>query len=124
GEYVRVGEANPKEGISVGQDTPRFSTGYVLLQNRAGLLVEMHMLKDYKTRVTGNYEILRAILEVMNRDAAKLVAMGKQADEETIARGREAQTAINIRKPDEFPLRLSPTDATETFHFPAYKRTT
>src|SRR4051812_25567654 len=124
GEYVGVGEANPKEGISVGQDTPRFSTGWVLLQNRAGLLVEQHMLKDYKTRVTGNYEILRAILEVMNRDAAKLVAMGEQADQETIARGREAQTAINIRKPDEFPLRLSASDATETFRFLAYKRTT
>ena len=27
-------------------------------------LVELHMLKDYKTRVTGNYEILRALLEV------------------------------------------------------------
>jgi hypothetical protein len=124
GEYVGVGEANPKEGISVGQDTPRFSTGYVLLQNRAGLLVEMHMLKDYKTRVTGNYEILRAILEVMNRDAAKLVAMGLQADEQTIARGKQAQTAVYIRKPDDFPLRLAATNDSETFHFLGYKRTT
>src|SRR3954469_16531840 len=90
GEYVGVGEANPKEGISVGQDTPHFSAGYMVVQNRPGLLVEMHMLKDYKTRVTGNYEILRAILEVMNRDAAKLVAMNQQSDDATVARGHQA----------------------------------
>ena len=124
GEYVGVGEANPGRGLEVGQDTPRFSTGYVVEQNRAALLVEMHMLKDYKTRVTGNYEILRAILEVMNRDADKLVALGKQADDETVARGREAQTAVYIRKPDEFPLRLKATEEAETFHFLSYKRTT
>src|SRR4051812_36208521 len=124
GEYVGVGEANPKEGITVGQDTPRFSTGYMVVQNRPGLLVEMHMLKDYKTRVTGNYEILRAILEVMDRDAAKLVAMNQQADEATVARGHQAQTAVYIRKPDDFPLRLAATPATTSFHFLGYKRKT
>jgi murein tripeptide amidase MpaA len=124
GEYVGVGEANPARGLVVGQDTPRFSTGYVVTQNRPNLLVEMHMLKDYETRVTGNYELLRAILEVLNRDAAKVVAMNQRADEETIARGREAQTAVYIRKPDEFPLRLAATEETETFHYLGYKRTT
>ena len=59
---------------------PRFSTGQMILENRPGLLVEMHMLKDYKTRVTGNYEILRALLEVLNRDAAKLIALNNEAD--------------------------------------------
>ncbi|MBI2678010.1 MAG: peptidase M14 [Candidatus Koribacter versatilis] len=124
GEYVGVGEANPKEGISVGQDTPRFSTGYMVAQSRPGLLVEMHMLKDYKTRVTGNYEILRAILEVLNRDAAKLVAMNQEADETTIARGKQAQTAVYIRKPDDFPLRLAATGDATMFPFLGYKRTT
>ena len=52
----------------------------MILENRPGMLVEMHMLKDYKTRVTGNYEILRALLEVLNRDAAKLIALNRDAD--------------------------------------------
>jgi hypothetical protein len=38
------------------------------------------MLKDYKTRVTGNYEILRALLEVMNRDTTRLIALNQKAD--------------------------------------------
>jgi hypothetical protein len=94
------------------------------VQSRPSLLVEQHMLKDYQTRVTGNYELLRAILEVLNRDAAKVVAMNQQADEQTIARGREAQTATYIRKPDEFPLRLVTADDTVPFRFLGYKRTT
>ncbi len=44
------------------------------------MLVEMHMLKDYKTRVTGNYEILRSLMAVVNRDAAKLIQLNADAD--------------------------------------------
>jgi len=116
GQYVGVGEADPVKGLSVTQDIPRFSTGYTIVQNRPGLLVEIHMLKDYKTRVTGNYELLRAILEVVNRDAEKLITMNRDADAATIAAGR----ANDPKKP--FPLRLKTTAATTPFHFLGYKR--
>src|SRR5947209_7902208 len=116
GQYVGVGEADPVKGLSVTQDIPRFSTGYMIVQNRPGLLVEIHMVKDYKTRVTGNYEILRAILEVVNRDADKLVKMNRDADAATIAAGK----ANDSHKP--FPLRLKTTSATTPFHFLGYKR--
>jgi hypothetical protein len=62
----------------------------MVLQNRPGMLVELHMLKDYRTRVTGNYEILRAMLQVVNRDADSLVRMNRDADEATIAAGEKA----------------------------------
>ena len=65
-------DTDPAQGLGFNDNPPRFSTGQMILENRPGMLVELHMLKDYKTRVTGNYEILRALLEVMNRDAAKL----------------------------------------------------
>jgi len=73
-------DTDPTQGLSFSGDQPRYSTGQMILENRPGLLVELHMLKDYKTRVTGNYEILRALLEVMNRDAAKLIAFNREAD--------------------------------------------
>jgi hypothetical protein len=116
GQYVGVGEADPVKGLSVQQDIPRFSTGYMIEQNRPGLLVEIHMLKDYKTRVTGNYEILRAILEVVNRDADKLTKMNRDADAATIAGGK----ANDPQK--QFPLRLKTTAASTPFHFLGYKR--
>jgi hypothetical protein len=116
GEYVGVGEANPRNGLTVGQDTPRFSTGYMILQDRPGFLVEMHMLKDYKTRVTGNYELLRALLEVINRDADALVRMNREADAATIRAGQQSDAAA------QFPLRLAATDSSVPFRFLGYKR--
>lgn len=73
-------DTDPAKGLATLTNPPRFSTGQMILENRPGLLVEMHMLKDYKTRVTGNYEILRALLEVLNRDAAKVIALNRDAD--------------------------------------------
>lgn len=73
-------ETDPSKGLSCHDNPPRFSTGRVILENRPGLLVELHMLKDYRARVTGNYEILRAVLEVMNRDVTKLIALNRAAD--------------------------------------------
>ena len=82
-----VDDHDPTKGLHRFAGSPRFSDGYVLLQNRPGMLVEMHMLKDYKTRVTGNYEILRALLELINRDADRLVKMTREADASVIAAG-------------------------------------
>jgi len=73
-------ENDPAKGLARAGNEPRYSTGQMILENRPGLLVELHMLKDYKTRVTGNYELLRALLEVMNRDASKLIALNREAD--------------------------------------------
>lgn len=79
--YIELNdETNPAKGLAFTDDPPRFSTGYMILENRPGMLVEMHMLKDYKTRVTGNYQILRALMVLVNRDAAKLEQMNAAAD--------------------------------------------
>ena len=71
------------------------------LENRPSMLVEMHMLKDYKTRVTGNYELLRALLQVVNRDADKLIALNAAADREAEQLG--AHPLGNV----SYPLRLA-----------------
>jgi hypothetical protein len=88
----------------------------MILQNRPGFLVEMHMLKDYKTRVTGNYELLRALLEVINRDADALLLMNRQADTAT------AQAGLRYDAAAQFPLRLAASEASVPFHFLGYKR--
>ena len=116
GLYVGVGEADPVKGLKMVQDEPRFSTGYMILQNRPGLLVEMHMLKDYKTRVLGNYELLRAILEKVNSDASKLIRMNRAADAATISAGKSYDPARKMA------LRTAPSDHPATFHYLGYKR--
>jgi hypothetical protein len=84
--YVElVNERDLSKGIQAYDDPPRFSTGYVTLTGRPSMLIELHMLKDYRTRVTGNYEALAGLLELVNREADKLFALNAAADEQ--ARG-------------------------------------
>jgi len=73
-------DSDPSRGLAFNENPPRFSTGRMVLENRPGLLVEMHMLKEYRTRVTGNYEVLRAVLKLMNRYATTLRVVNEDAD--------------------------------------------
>ena len=73
-------DSDPARGLAFNENPPRFSTGQMILENRPGLLVELHMLKDYRTRVTGDYALMRALLELLNRDGSKLIALNRDAD--------------------------------------------
>ena len=98
GPYIDLADPHdPAKGLTRIAGSPRFADGYVLLQNRPGMLVEMHMLKDYKTRVTGNYEILRALLQLINRDADSLVKMNRDADAAVIAAGKKPGNYFALR---------------------------
>jgi murein tripeptide amidase MpaA len=110
-------DTDPAQGLGFYADTPRFSTGQMIVENRPGLLVELHMLKDYKTRVTGNYEILRALLEVVNRDAAKLIALNRAADEAASKLG--AHPLGN----EKFPLAIEGNGETIPVLFRGYRYT-
>ena len=110
-------DTNPSQGLALSVSPPRFSDGFMILENRPALLVEIHMLKDYKTRVTGNYEILRALLEVLNRDAAKLIALNKEAD------ASAAQLGAHPLSNEKFPLEVGPGSETTPIVFHGYQFT-
>ncbi len=75
------------KGIRDFVGSPRFSTGYLPLRNRPGILIETHMLKPYKPRVIGTYDFLRLTLEEVNKDPQALLKAGREADEEAIKLG-------------------------------------
>ena len=79
---------DPMKGVETFISTPRFATGYVPVRNRPALLIETHMLKDYRTRVRGTYDLLRAALEDVNRRTEELLRAVRLADEQTVAEGR------------------------------------
>ena len=112
-----VNDNDPAQGMSFVDDPPRFSTGYVVLEGRPGMLVELHMLKDYKTRVTGNYEILAGLMELMNRDADKVIALNATADKEAESLG--AHPLSNVK----YPLALGWGGQTTPALFRGYKYT-
>lgn len=71
---------DPRSGLVLRVAPPMISQGYSALQNRPGLLVETHMLKDYKSRVTATYELLRHSLSILNNQHRHLVKLNQQAD--------------------------------------------
>jgi hypothetical protein len=62
--YVNVFNRSPETGFEQFIDHPRYSTGYTTLFNTLGMMVETHMLKDYKSRVEGTYALLQTFTEL------------------------------------------------------------
>ncbi|NIV99728.1 hypothetical protein GWN26_11605, partial [Candidatus Saccharibacteria bacterium] len=65
--------------------SPRYSTGYGAIQNRIFFLIETHMLKDYKTRVTATYHLLKRVIELCNKEKDTLKQVNQLADKQTKA---------------------------------------
>jgi Zinc carboxypeptidase len=83
-------DTDPTRGLAPNDNPPRFSTGLMILENRPGLLVELHMLKEYGTRVTADYAIMRALLEILDQSSATLIALNREADRAAAALGSES----------------------------------
>jgi len=81
--YVNVFNRPPETGFSQFMDSPRYSTGYTTLWNTLGMMVETHMLKPYKKRVKGTYELMNQMLVIAEKDHKKIKALRKQVKEES-----------------------------------------
>ena len=95
--------------------SPRFSTGYVPIRNRPGILIETHMIKDYRSRVIGTYDFLRAALTEVNNDPARLIRVGRDADQRTVEAARTYNPCTL------FPLNFDLTDKATPFELKAFK---
>ncbi|MDR3385768.1 MAG: M14 family metallopeptidase [Rudaea sp.] len=84
------------KGIGNFGSGPRFSTGYVALQNRAALLVETHMLKPYAARVHATYDLIALILAYLDAHPAELRQAVTSADRNTVARAAQAGVTLPI----------------------------
>lgn len=70
--YVNVFNRPPETGFSQFIDHPRYSTGYTTLWNTLGMMVETHMLKPYKKRVEGTYELMKQMVLLAENDYRKI----------------------------------------------------
>jgi hypothetical protein len=95
--------------------SPRFSTGYVPSRNRPGILIETHMLKDYRSRVIGTYDFLRAALTEVNRDHERLRTLVREADERIVKAGHRFDSTRS------YPLDFELTEDVTLFDLKAYQ---
>ncbi|ULC58926.1 M14 family metallopeptidase [Flaviramulus sp. BrNp1-15] len=77
--YVNVFNQVPEKGFSQFMDYPRYSTGYTTLFNTIGMMVETHMLKPYKQRVEGTYELMKSMIEITEEQGDKISELRKNA---------------------------------------------
>ena len=97
-------------GFITGPSTPRFSTGYAALQNRPALLIETHMLKPYKMRVSATYEILKSTIGIVDHDAGELRKLVRGADERTVALATAEPAAY-------LPIKMRATNESHPWEF-------
>ena len=76
--YVNVFNQVPEKGFSQFMDYPRYSTGYTTLFNTLGMMIETHMLKPYKQRVKGTYELMKSMIEITEEQGDKITELRKK----------------------------------------------
>ena len=112
-----VSRHDPRSGLRTWVADPRFSQGYTALQNRPGLLIETHMLKDYPTRVDSALKLVTNTLGWLNTDPGRLRGLVLAADQ---------ATATPEFRATPFPLdfELAPDSTTVAFAGVTYETVT
>ncbi len=107
--YVNVWGTTPDKGWTQFMDSPRYSTGYTTLWNTLGMMVETHMLKPYQKRVEGTYELMKSMIEITEKDGAKIRVLREQ-------------TFAEQTKQDEYPVQWTlDTTRVTRFNFKGYE---
>jgi len=84
--YVNVFNKVPEAGFSQFMDSPRYSTGYTTLFNTLGMMVETHMLKPYKQRVEGTFELIKSMIEIIEEDHELIKSLRQNYNQQLIAK--------------------------------------
>lgn len=77
----------PEKGWETLDPQPRYVTNYVGLRNRLSILDENYVYADFKTRVMGNYNFLRAILDYCYAHLDEISGLVSEADKRAVLKG-------------------------------------
>jgi len=77
----------PEKGWETLEPQPRYVTNYIGLRNRLSILNENNVYADFKARIMGNYNFLRAILDYCSTHIEEINSMVAEADRNTVLRG-------------------------------------
>jgi len=84
--YVNVWGTTPEKGFSQFMDYPRYSTGYTTLFNTLGVMIETHMLKEYKPRVAQTIAMLQSILKFSSEMNVEIKSVRQNALQNILAK--------------------------------------
>jgi hypothetical protein len=72
---------------------PRYLSNYVGLRNRLSILNEQYPYVDFETRVKGAYSLFLAFLDHLYENRDRVVALVREADQQTVAKGMNPSAA-------------------------------
>ena len=99
-----------KAGITNNYSPPRYSAGFGVAVNRPALLLETHMMKNFKTRVRVNEAFLRELVTSIGNNPKALLDAASKADQDS--------ANDSVGKP--FALDFKVTDTPTDFAFKGY----
>ena len=77
----------PQKGWETLDPQPRYTTNYYGLRNRLSVLDENYVYADFKTRVLGNYYLLKAVCDFAYDHLDEIKKLIAEADMRTVERG-------------------------------------
>ncbi|MBT6006044.1 MAG: hypothetical protein HOG79_10020, partial [Prolixibacteraceae bacterium] len=83
--YVSWMYRDPKRGIKMTQEGPRYSSGYASLFNCYGMMTENHVYKDYPDRVKSCYQFIDVLTTFTSENAKEIIESRKTGLEESIS---------------------------------------
>ena len=90
-----------KSGIVNNYSPPRYSAGFGVAVNRPSLLLETHMLKDFKTRVQVNQAFVRELLTSIGSNPKALLDAVTQADRDSAANSVGRDFVLDFKVTDK-----------------------
>jgi hypothetical protein len=83
--YVSWMYRDPKRGIKMTQEGPRYSSGYASLFNCYGMMTENHIYKDYPDRVKSCYQFIDVLANFTSENAQEIIESRKEGTAESIS---------------------------------------
>jgi len=82
--YVSWMYRDPKRGIKMTQESPRYSSGYSSLYNSYGMMTENHVYKPYPDRVKSCYQFIEVLAKFTSENSKEIIESRKKGYEESI----------------------------------------
>ena len=91
--YVDWYYDDPRQGIQMTQESPRYSSGYARMFHSYGMISEALIYKPYADRVKSTYQFIKVLSEFTAENSAMIIRTRKQGRAESLAM-------------DEYPIRF------------------
>lgn len=83
--YVSYMNHDPKFGIKMEQEGPRYSSGYASLFNTYGMMTENHVYKEYADWVKSCYQFIQTLATFTSENSKKIIESRMRGLEESIS---------------------------------------